>query len=64
MSEEIASEVADAVQRHEAQWGPIQEGDTVQDRAGGIWQLRGRAFVHVRPPRLSPDPNGAHALST
>lgn len=38
--EELERDLKAAVRAHEAEYGVFQEGDTVRDRDGGLWQLR------------------------
>ena len=61
---EMQEVVADDIRAHEAQWGVLQDGDTVLDREGGLWQLRAGSLAPVSPPRRTPAPDGAHALPT
>lgn len=38
--EELETDLQKAIRAHEAEYGMFQDGDTVSDREGGLWQLR------------------------
>ena len=38
--EELEQDLRKAIRAHEAEYGIFQEGDTVKDRDGGVWQPR------------------------
>lgn len=46
--QELEQDLVKAILAHEAEYGIFQEGDTVRDREGGLWQLRNGQLVPVK----------------